>query len=67
MKSRTFLGLAVLTLTFALGAVGDEGKVDPPSERLKMLGQKIQSGKWAEARDYAKSQLQSGEKQAVEK
>lgn len=67
MKSRPFLSLALLVCALALSATGDEGKTDQPSERLKMLGQKIQAGKWAEARGYAKSQLQNTEKQAVEK
>jgi Flp pilus assembly protein TadD len=67
MQSRTGFGFALLLSAFAFSAVGEEGKIDPPRERLKTLGQKIQSGNWAEASDYAKSQLQSSEKQAVEK
>lgn len=60
MKSQTFVSLALLICAFALSALGDEGKVDQPSERLNLLGEK-QSGEWAEARDYAKSQICSAE------
>jgi tetratricopeptide (TPR) repeat protein len=67
MKPGIFFSVGLLVIMFALSAVGEEAKVAPQIERLKSLGQRIQSGKWAEVRDHAKSQLHSGEKQAVEK
>jgi hypothetical protein len=68
IQSRTVFSLALCLYTFVFSVVGEQGKVvDLQSERLKSLGQKIQNGNWAEARDYAKSQMQSSEKQAVEK
>ena len=56
----------IQALNVEITDVGQEGKLEPQTDRIKMLGRQVQSGKWAEARDSAKRQLESGDQRAAE-